>query len=91
MKTTLQLQNVKCSGCINGIAVKLLRINGVNSVQMAADGSEVTLTYDSVNDLAIAERTLIQMGYPPVGIENTISNKVMSFISCATGKINMSL
>ncbi len=89
MKITLKLQNVKCGGCTNGIAVRLLKLHGVHGVQMGDDTSEVTITYDSVNDLAIAERTLTQMGYPPEGVENKMINKAKSFISCATGKLNL--
>ncbi|MDT0556191.1 heavy-metal-associated domain-containing protein [Patiriisocius hiemis] len=91
MKTTLKLQNVKCGGCTNGIAVRLLKISGINDVQIGDGSSEVSFTYETVNDLAIVERTLTQMGYPPEGLENTIRNKAKSFVSCATGKMNLSL
>ncbi len=91
MKATLKLQNVKCGGCTNGIAELLLKLSGINKVQIGDGSSEVSFTYDTVNDLAMAERTLTQMGYPLKGAENTTLNKVKSLISCATGKINMSL
>ena len=34
MKTTLKLQNVKCGGCTNGIAIRLLKLSGINDVQI---------------------------------------------------------
>lgn len=37
----------------------------------------------------MAERMLTQMGYPPEGAENTVVNKAKSFISRATGKLNI--
>jgi len=89
MKTTLKLQNVKCGGCTNGIMVRLLKISGINSVQIDDGSSEVSFTYETVNDLAMAERALIQMGYPPEDAENTIFDKAKSFISCATGKLSI--
>lgn len=91
MKTTLKLQNVKCGGCTNGVAIRLLKLSGINDVQINDGSSEVSFTYETVNDLAMAERTLTQMGYPPEGVENTILNKAKSFVSCATGKMNLSL
>lgn len=90
MKTTLKLQNVKCSGCTNGIAVRLLKLSGINDVQIEDNTAEVSFAYETVNDLALVERTLTQMGYPPEGTENTTLNKAKSFISCATGRLNIS-
>ncbi|EIJ37616.1 copper chaperone [Galbibacter orientalis DSM 19592] len=89
MKTTLKLQNIKCGGCTNGIAVRLLKLSGINNVQVSDETSEVSFSYETVNDLAIAERMLTQMGYPPEGVDNTVVNKAKSLISCATGKLNI--
>lgn len=89
MKTTLKLQNIKCGGCKNSIAVRLLKLPGINNVQVSDENSEVSFSYETVNDLAIVERLLTQMGYPPEGAENTVVNKAKSFISCATGKLNI--
>ena len=83
-----KLQNVKCSGCTNGIAARLLKLSGINNVQIADGSSEVSFTYETVNDLAIAERTLAQIGYPPEGAENKLKNKAMSYISCVAGNLN---
>ncbi len=88
MKTTLKLQNVKCGGCTNGIAVRLLKLSGINKVQIADGSSEVSFTYETVNDLATAERTLTQMGYPPEGATNNLKNKAMSYVSCMVGNLN---
>ncbi len=88
MKTTLKLQNIKCCGCTNGIVIRLLKLSGINEVQISDETAEVTFSYETVNDLAMAERTLIQMGYPPEGNENTIMNKAKSYISCAVGRVS---
>lgn len=88
MKTTLKLQNIKCGGCTNSIAVRLLKLSGIHEVQISDATSEVSFSYDTVNDLANAERTLTQMGYPPEGTVNTFMEKAKSFVSCATGKLS---
>ncbi|WP_281777714.1 heavy-metal-associated domain-containing protein [Croceibacter atlanticus] len=75
MKTTLKLQNIKCGGCTNGIAIRLLKLSGVHEVQIRDETSEVTFSYETINDLANAERTLTLMGYSPEGAENTLMNK----------------
>jgi len=87
MRTTLKLQNVKCGGCTSGISTKLLKLNGIEQVEIDHSSSEVSFSYSSTNDLAIAERILTQMGYPPEGAENTLYSKAKSFVSCATGKL----
>tara|TARA_R100000655_G_scaffold95272_1_gene137151 strand:- start:1076 stop:1342 length:267 start_codon:yes stop_codon:yes gene_type:complete len=88
MKATLKLQNIKCGGCTNGIAIRLLKLSGVHEVQISDTSSEVTFSYETINDLANAERTLTLMGYPPEGAENTLLNKAKSYVSCAVGKMN---
>lgn len=88
MKTTLKLQNIKCGGCTNGIAVRLLKLSGIHEVQISDATSEVTFSYETVNDLANAERTLTLMGYPPEGTDNTFMDKAKSYISCAAGRIS---
>lgn len=89
MKITLKLQNVKCGGCTNGIAIRLLKLSGINDVQISDVSSEVSFSYETLNDLANAERMLTQMGYPPEGVENKLINKAKSFVSCATGKLTI--
>ncbi|MGJ8665877.1 MAG: heavy metal transporter [Patiriisocius sp.] len=91
MKTTLKLQNVKCSGCTNVIAVRLLKLSDINGVKISDGSYEISFTYETVNNLVLAERTLTQMGYPPEDAENTTLNKAKSFISCATGRLNINI
>ncbi len=91
MKTTLKLQNLGCGGCTNGIAVRLLKLSGINAVKISNDSSEISFTYKTVNNLAMAERTLNKMGYPPEDAENTTLNNAKSFINSATGRININI
>jgi len=89
MKTTLKLQNIKCGGCTNGIAVRLLKLSGIREVQISDATREVTFSYETISDLVNAERTLLLMGYPPEGADNNLVTKVKSFVSCASGKMNL--
>ena len=88
VKTTLIVQNLKCGGCAKTITSRLSTLSGIKEVEIDAYTAEVELRYDTINDLAVAERVLINLGYPPEGVENTIVNKAKSFVSCAIGKIN---
>ena len=88
MKTSLKIQNIKCGGCSKGIASKLLNISGIHQVDVDHTTSEVSFSYTSAYDLATVERTLVHMGYPPEGMDNPLSSKAKSFVSCAIGKLS---
>tara|TARA_R110002072_G_scaffold131586_1_gene271276 strand:- start:85834 stop:86109 length:276 start_codon:yes stop_codon:yes gene_type:complete len=88
MKTTLIVQNLKCGGCAKTITSRLSTLSGIKEVEIDVHTSEVQLRYDTLNDLAMAERLLVNLGYPPEGVENTMVNKAKSFVSCAIGTIN---
>ena len=88
MKISIKIQNIKCGGCSKGITSKLSNISGIDEVDVDHTISEVNFSYTSANDLTTFERALIQMGYPPEGIDNPLSSKAKSFMSCAVGKLS---
>lgn len=90
MNASITVQNLKCGGCAASIKKRLDAQDGIFNVEIATDDALVSFTYDTLNDLAIAENNLIDMGYPPEGIENTFKNKAVSMLSCATGKFTSS-
>ncbi|MDP5078070.1 MAG: heavy-metal-associated domain-containing protein [Nonlabens sp.] len=86
MKATITVQNLKCGGCAATIIKRLNDQGGISHVEVTPVDSVVQFNYDTLNDLAIAENSLIDLGYPTAGSENKLKNKAMSFISCASGK-----
>ena len=80
----VQVENIKCSGCIKSIKKELKEIPGVISVGVDLEKSEVSLEGEFDENKVF--KKLDQMGYPKVG-KNSLLKKAKSFVSCAIGRI----
>ena len=78
----IEVENIKCGGCMNSIKTALLKIENVTEV--AIDKETDTITIDADNDRAVFVNTLSSLGYPEKG-HNTLLHKGKSFVSCAVG------
>ena len=85
--TTIQIENLKCSGCAATIKKRLLGIHSVEQVDVNVDTSEVHITHQTAVILEIKEK-LSKLGYPEKGSRNSTVNKAKSFVSCAIGRWN---
>jgi len=87
MKTTIKIQNLKCSGCGNTITKKLKALPNISMVKVTIDANEVSFEY--VDELALgnAKETLKSIGYPDVGDDNSLGTKAKSYVSCAIGRM----
>ena len=91
MKISIEVENIRCSGCTNTITKKLMAIDGIEAVDVAVDDQMVTIDArdESLrNDAVIA---LTKMGYPELGsLEgvDALKSKAKSVVSCAIGNIN---
>lgn len=88
MKSTLKIQNIKCSGCAHTIKTKLSGVEGVQYIKVIVENSEVSFEYDSPESLEIVKDKLKSLGYPEADDVNSIVTKAKSFVSCATGKMS---
>lgn len=86
---TITIQNLKCGGCANTISTKLIEINGISDVSVDVDNSTVTFMHETAGSLVNAKQKLAAIGYPESGDKNSVISKAKSFVSCATGKINV--
>jgi copper chaperone len=86
MKTTLQIENLKCGGCAATIKKGILTIDGVENVDVNLEESSVSIT-STKNNLQEVKIKLSKLGYPEIGDKNTVLHKAKSFVSCAVGKI----
>ena len=92
MKRTFEVLNVKCGGCANTLRTKLEPMFGPLEVDLEAMPRRVTLEIgeDRVDELRSALRRL---GYPmadeSLGVVDSGTAKVKSFVSCAVGKMGM--
>jgi copper chaperone len=88
MKTSLQVQNLKCGGCAKTITEKMASISGVSNVDIDVANSIVDITFENEETIALVEKALAAIGYPLVGDKNSVLTKAKSFVSCATGKLS---
>ncbi|MDO5969999.1 heavy-metal-associated domain-containing protein [Flavivirga aquimarina] len=88
MKTTLEIQNLKCGGCANTIINKLSDIENISDVTINNDNHTVSFFYENKNALLEAKQLLHKIGYPIVGEKNALTTKAKSFVSCAIGRMN---
>jgi copper chaperone len=87
MKTTVQIQNLKCGGCANTISKKLNALDDVSEVSIEVEDNSVTFEYTEAHTLDVVKNTLADIGYPEDGEVNTLTYKAKSYVSCAFGKI----
>jgi copper chaperone CopZ len=88
MTTTLNIQNLKCSGCANTILTKLSNLDKVSGVTVDVENNSVTFDYQDDFALHEVKETLKSNGYPEEGENNPLVTKAKSFVSCAIGKMN---
>ncbi|HHL18821.1 MAG TPA: heavy-metal-associated domain-containing protein [Thiothrix sp.] len=86
----IDVENIRCGGCINTITKKLLAIDGVNTVDIQLDEQRVTLEVDDEGIKKVATEVLVKLGYPEKGSVTgmeALKGKAKSVVSCAVGKI----
>ena len=91
MIQTLQVQNIKCSGCAHTLREKLEPVFGKVKIDLDKEPRKITLDIEEGQREALAQM-LKSLGYPLAGesmgfVENGTA-KAKSFVSCAVGKIN---
>ena len=86
MKTTIQVQNLKCGGCQATIYKKLSSL-AIKDLFVNVDESTLTFEYIHDEDLETVKETLLNIGYPVVGDENKLMTKAKSYVSCAVGRM----
>ena len=64
MKTTIEVQNLKCGGCAKTITNKLTGLKNINEVAIDVDASLISFQYDNAED-AILGRTNIENTWVP--------------------------
>ena len=91
MKTSIQIENIKCGGCVNSIRRTLASLNGVFGVSIDIESGEVTIDHtDEVIREQLAAK-LLSMGYPEVGTVKgfaALKAGAKSYISCTIGRMD---
>jgi len=87
MRTTLQIQNLKCGGCAATIRKGLEQLNGISAVHVDNDQSTVSFTYNKEANYYAAQKKLTHLGYPLIEDDNSLLTKARSYVSCAVGRV----
>ena len=85
--TTITVQNLKCGGCANTIKNAVQNIKGTKDVNVNKETSEVSFIADDEHIISKVKTKLSHLGYPEVDDKNTMMHKAVSYISCATGRM----
>jgi copper chaperone len=87
MKYQFEVENIKCSGCVNSIKTALLKLDKVKEVNIDKDIDTVTVIGNIEKSVII--KKLNELGYPEKG-NNTVVKKAKSYVNCAIGRMNES-
>ncbi len=79
------VENIKCGGCMNSIRSALLKLEGVNDVQINKETDRVSVSGEQLNRETVINK-LAALGYPEKG-NNSLMSKAKSMVSCAVGRI----
>ena len=89
MKTEkIIIANLKCGGCATTIKNDLLKLNGVNEVNVDIENDAVNVNYNAGIDRKIIIDKLLSLGYPEATAENGLLLQIKSYASCMVGRIN---
>ena len=88
MRTSVQIQNLKCSGCEATIKKQLSKLDHLNKVVVNHEDETVSFDFKDESDIVKVKESLAKLGYPLVGEKNRFDIKAKSYVSCAVGRIN---
>ena len=90
MSFEIDVENIKCGGCVSSIVSGLKALDGVVSVQVDVEQGRVTVDGDDALRPMVGEH-LKKLGYPEVGSTAGLASakaKAKSFVSCAVGRFS---
>lgn len=90
METVLEVENIRCGGCVNTITRKLMSDERIKAVKVDIEAQTITL--DSEVDIKDSAQTLLfSLGYPVRGSVHgleSLKEKARSVVSCAIGRMD---
>ncbi len=86
MTHLIEVENIKCGGCMNTIKKALMSLSGVSEVSITKESETVRVEGDVPRDMLTSK--LSELGYPEKG-SNSLLHQAKSFVSCAVGKLDL--
>ncbi|MBK7007612.1 MAG: heavy-metal-associated domain-containing protein [Saprospiraceae bacterium] len=82
---TIEVENIKCGGCMNTIRQAIGKIEGVKGVEI--EENKTTIHIEAETDRGPLVEKLASLGYPELG-NNNLLHQAKSFVSCAIGRMS---
>ena len=81
------IANLKCNGCATTVKKELLKITGIQSVDVDVENDAVSLAHENVERDVIIKK-LYSLGYPEATEKNGLLLHLKSYGSCMIGKVS---
>ena len=91
MKTIINIENLKCTGCAGSIKKSLMSFKEVSEVSVDVEHELVQITHSDNFSVETLKEKLASIGYPEKGtLEgfDKFAANAKSYVSCAIGKIS---
>jgi len=86
MKYQIQVENIKCGGCVNSVKSKVLKYSGIDSVDVNVEEGTIVIEAGEGFDLTGIKKGLASIGYPESGTGSQLQ-KARSYVSCMIGRM----
>ena len=86
----IEVENIRCGGCINTITKKVMAIEGVDTVDIHLEAQQVIIAVKEEQTKEVVIDVLAKLGYPEKGSVTgmeALKGKAKSVVSCAVGKL----
>lgn len=90
MKTSIIVQNLRCSECANTIIAKLSELPTISNLAVDVELARVSFVYENFNDALVVKEKLREMGYPSIHYKSSVPNSTFSFSGRAVLKLSKS-
>jgi copper chaperone len=91
METTINIDNLKCGGCAASIQEALVKMKGIDTIDVQVENSQVVIMHQTAIDLDAIKAKLRQLGYPETGTTHGIEKlgaSAKSYVSCMLGRMH---
>lgn len=90
MKTSFEIDNLKCGGCANTITKALISFEGLSNPIVDKETETISFEFPEGFEIQPVKDKLAGLGYPEKGSLHglkKIGANAMSYVSCAIGKM----
>jgi len=80
MKTTFEIENLKCGGCVKTATEGAAAMDGISNVIVSLENNSITFESSDADSINIVEEKLKEIGYPKKE-ETSLLDKAKAFLN----------